>query len=92
MAILGRRLWRRSPGLRPGLLRTHGLLLLPGILATILGVHAMEAAARSSERGGGLLSPLAAIPLILGIAILLMSLLSIVVALTVLGAEERASR
>ncbi len=88
MAVLGRRLWQARPGLRRALLWTHGLLLVPGILFTLAGIQAMESAARSTARGGGLMSPLAVIPLATGIPILLVSLTSLTVALLILPKGE----
>ena len=41
----------------------------------------MRAAERSAAKGGGLLSPIAALPLLFGIPVLVLSLCSIVVAL-----------
>lgn len=81
MLILGNRIRRSASGLRQNLLITHGLLLMPGIVLTILGNHAVKAAARSTSHGGGLLSPVAVIPLAVGAAMVLLSALSIAVAL-----------
>jgi hypothetical protein len=83
MIVLGRWAWTLSPRLRLALLITHGVLLLPGTLAVVVGVYAMRAAERSTASGGGLLSPLAALPLAFGVAVLVLALCSIATALTV---------
>jgi hypothetical protein len=83
MIVLGRWAWIIRPRLRLALLITHGVLLLPGTLAVVAGVQAMRAAERSTASGGGLLSPLAALPLAFGIPVLVLALCSIAVALTV---------
>jgi len=57
--------------------------LLPGILAVVGGVYAMRAAERSAASGGGLLSPLAALPLAFGVPVVVLALCSIAIALTV---------
>jgi len=82
MAVLGRMTWARSPDVRAPLLWTHGALLVAGLLACVSGAIAMEAAARSAERGGGLLGPIALLPLLGGIPIVLLAILSIGAALS----------
>jgi hypothetical protein len=88
MIVLGRWAWTLRPHLRLALLITHGVLLLPGTLAVIAGVHAMRAAERSTAGGGGLLSPLAALPLIFGVPVLVLALCSIAAALTVVPSKR----
>jgi len=82
MIVLGRWAWTMRPRLRLALLVTHGVLLLPGSLAVIVGVHSMRTAERSTESGGGLLSPVAALPLALGVPVLILALCSIAAART----------
>ena len=83
MVVLGRWAWNLRPCLRLALLITHGVLLLPGTLAVVVGIYALRAAERSTAGGGGLLSPLAALPLVFGVPVLILALGSIVAALTV---------
>ena len=84
IVALGRRAWIGHPRLRRALILTHGLLLPAGILASMLGVHALRAASRSAARGGGLLSPVAALPLAFGAPAAILALISLVLAFTVL--------
>lgn len=81
MVVLGYWSWTLRFCLRTALCLTHGIMLLPGSLAVILGVYAMRAAERSTEGGGGLMSPLAVLPLLFGIPVLVLSLCSIAAAL-----------
>ena len=90
MIVLGRWAWTIRPRLRLALLVTHGVLLLPGTLAVVVGVHAMRAAERSAARGGGLLSPIAAYPLVFGVPVLVLGLCSIAVALKMSSSTEGA--
>lgn len=87
---LGRWAWTLRSGLRLALVITHGVLLLPGTLALVVGVYAMRAAERSTASGGGILSPIAAFPLLLGVPIVVLALCSIVTALTVVPSMRRA--
>jgi hypothetical protein len=90
MILLGRWAWTLRPQLRLALLITHGVLLMPGTLAVVAGVHSLHAAERSTASGGGLLSPLAALPLLFGIPILVLALCSIATALTVVPSMRGA--
>ena len=81
MALLGRWAWRGHPGIRAMLLATHGFLLIPGIGAVALGVLALRSAEQSTARGGGLMGPLAAIPLAAGACVSGLAAVSIAVAL-----------
>ena len=90
MLVLGRWTWTARPRLRLALLITHGLLLMLGTLAVLAGVQAMYAAERSSAAGGGLLSPLAAFPLLFGVPVLVLSLCSIAVALAMPSSTQGA--
>ncbi len=91
MIVLGRWAWTLRPRLRLALLITHGVLLLPGTLAVVAGVYAMRAAERSTASGGGLLSPLAALPFAFGVPVLALALCSIAAALTV-GPSMRGAK
>ena len=90
MIVLGRWAWTIRARLRLALLVTHGALLLPGTLAVVVGVHSMRAAERSTASGGGLLSPLAALPLAFGVPVLILALCSIAAALTVASSTRGA--
>jgi len=90
MLVLGRWTWTARQHLRLALLITHGLLLMLGTLAVVVGVHAMHAAERSTASGGGLLSPLAALPLVFGVPVLILALCSIAAALTVASSTRGA--
>ncbi len=81
MLVLGRWTWTARQRLRLALLITHGLLLMIGTLAVVVGVHAIQAAERSTASGGGIMSPLAALPLLFGIPVLVLALCAIAVAL-----------
>jgi len=80
MAVLGRMAWTRTPRVRAVLLWTHGVLLVAGLSACAIGIAGMAAAARSAERGGGLLGPVAALPLLVGVPIVALALGSIAAA------------
>ena len=77
MGLLGRRLWSPGAQLRTTLIWTHGILLVIGSLAVYVGIHSVEAAELSSSRGGGLLSPLAWIPLVFGLPIVVLAAFSL---------------
>ena len=91
MIVLGRWAWTLRPGLRRALLVTHGVLLPPGALAVAAGLYAVRAAERSAARGGGLLSPLAAVPLAFGCPVLALAICSIMAALAVRSVEPRTN-
>jgi hypothetical protein len=88
MMIIGYRAWTSSAGLRKTLLISHGILLLPGLLATIVGVYGVRAAEFSSSRGSGLLSPIAYLPLVAGLCIVGLAALSVAVALVILPKRQ----
>ncbi len=73
-------LWRPTPRLLAPLLWTHMLALVPGSLLCVWGFYALGAAARSTRAGGGLLSPVAVIPLFLGAPLVALALCSLVAA------------
>ncbi len=89
MIVLGRWAWTLRPCLRLALLITHSILLLPGTLAVVVGVYALRAAERSTAHGGGIMSPLAAVPLVFGVPVLILALGSIVATLTVASCARR---
>jgi hypothetical protein len=80
MLILGRGLWSGRRDLRAPLLWTHGVLAALGALSVAVGVYALGAAERSSARGGGLLAPIAILPLLFGVPVVLLALSTIIVA------------
>lgn len=88
LIILGRRIWSAGPRLRATLFRAHGLLLLLGILATAVGILGVKAAEQSSARGGGIMSPLAWVPLLYGIPTAILSAFSLSAAWLALPATE----
>jgi len=90
--ILGRRTWRGQPGFRTALMWTHGILLLPGILTSAIGLYALRGAARSAARGGGLLSPIGIFPLAIGVGVVTLAAGSIMIALTVVPALKETQR
>jgi len=53
-------------------------------MAVAVGIHSVEAAELSSARGGGLLSPLAYVPLLFGAPVVVLASLSLVVAIVAL--------
>ena len=88
MLTLGRRIRAEDPNLRSLLLRTHGPLLVPAALALVLAVYGLRAAERSAERGGGLLAPVAVVPLVAGSCLAILALSSIAWALTRLAPPD----
>jgi hypothetical protein len=92
MIVLGWRAWTMHPRLRLTLLISHGILLLPGTLAVYAGVHATRAAEISTASGGGLLSPLAMLPLVFGVPVLVLALCSITIAMTRLPPRKEPDR
>jgi hypothetical protein len=68
LAVLGIRLWRPHAGLRRALVRTHVILGPIAVLLVVHGFHALDAARRSAEGGGGLLGAVGLIPIIMGFA------------------------
>ena len=88
---LGVRLWSPPPRLRAALLWTHVTLLVPGGFALAVGLTAMRAAARSAARGGGLMGPIAAVPLVFGAPTTLLAVASILIAVVALPRAGRTS-
>ena len=88
LIILGRRIWSPGPRLRTTLFRAHGLLLLLGTVATAVGILAVDAAEQSSARGGGIMSPLAWVPLLYGIPTVILSAVCLSAAWLALPADR----
>jgi hypothetical protein len=95
MCLLGRKLWPARAPVRRTLLWTHGFLFALGALAVAAGLQSIEAAEQSVARGGGLLSPLAYVPLLFGAPMTVLAFWSLAVALVALPpqlpAEDAAS-
>ena len=81
LLTLSRWLWAGRRRLRTALLLTHTFLLLLGLLGVMIGFQSMRAAEISTERGGGLLSPLAIVPFLLATPLLALVFCSIAAAL-----------
>jgi len=64
---------------------------LPGILTSVVGFYALRAAARSAERGGGLLGPIGIFPLAVGLGVVILAAGTIVLALTVMPKPKETS-
>lgn len=90
--VLGHWTWTGRAGLRTALLWTHGLLLLPGLLAVWVGIYALRAAARSAAQGGGLLGSIGGFPLAIGAGVVMLALGSIALALTVIPKQGNLKR
>ena len=76
--VLGKWSWIRRPGVRASLLKTHYSLLLLGSVAGAYGIFALSAAQSSAAHGGGLLGGIGLFPLIFGVCVAGVSLLSII--------------
>lgn len=81
MFALGRWLGAGHSRLRIALLGTHAVSLVVGVIAVVVGVYSLGAAERSAAAGGGLLSPVAIIPLLYGVPATALALCSIAAAL-----------
>jgi hypothetical protein len=79
--ILGLRTLRGHQGVRRALMLTHGVLLLPGILTSVVGFYALRAAEQSAARGGGLLGPIGIFPLAIGLGVVMLAAGTIVLTL-----------
>lgn len=77
LILLGHQLLHPGPGLRALIVRTHLMLLVPGLLAVGFGIIAARQAERSAAAGGGIGSPLGWLPLLLGAPMVLVSLASL---------------
>jgi hypothetical protein len=92
MLVLARWLWLGHPRLRAALPAVHSVALLLGALFIKWGFDAVAAAERSTARGGGLLSPVAFFPFVVGVPLLVFALASIAAALWVVPRHEPDSR
>ena len=92
MLVLARWLWSGYRRLRTELLATHSFLLLLGLLAIKWGFDAIDAAERSTAQGGGLLSPFAFFPFLIGVPLLVFALCSISAALWEVPRQQPESR
>jgi hypothetical protein len=81
MLTLARWLWSGHRRLRNLLLVTHGFMLVIGVFAIKLGFDVIDAAEHSTAQGGGLLSPFAYFPFVIGVPVLVFAFCSIAVAL-----------
>jgi hypothetical protein len=77
LLVLAFRLWCPTARLVAPLRWTHLVVLLFGGLHCAWGFIAIRAAERSAAAGGGLLSPAAFIPLLLGVPLVALALLSL---------------
>ncbi len=89
LLVLARWLWAGERRLRVALLVTHGVLLLFGLLYIHIGLRAVAVAERSTARGGGLLSPIAGLPLLQGVPLTILALYSIVFTVAATGNGRR---
>ena len=80
MLYLASRLWRPTPSLANLLRWTHAVVLLLGGLHLVFGFYAVRAAEKSAAAGGGLLSPVAYFPILVGAALVLLAGVSLVAA------------
>jgi hypothetical protein len=92
MLVLARWLWNGHARLRRALFVTHGLLLLVGSLFIVFGFLAVASAERSTARGGGLMSPVAFLPVLYGLPLVLFALCSILIALATIPKHLPALR
>ena len=92
MLVLARWLWNGHARLRRALFVTHGLLLLVGSLFIVFGFLAVAAAQRSTARGGGLMSPLAYLPFLYGLPLVVFALCSIMIAFARIPAHRPVLR
>ena len=79
LAILGIRLWLQKIQFRGAFRYTHIALALFAALLIAMGLDAISHAQQSAEAGGGLLSPVAYIPIVMGIPAGLLSIASLYV-------------
>lgn len=79
LVILGNRLWLQKIQFRGAFRHTHIVLALFAALLIAVGLDAIGHAQQSTEAGGGLLSPVAYIPIMMGIPAGLLSIASLYV-------------
>mgnify|MGYP001382619551 CR=1 FL=1 len=89
LLVLARWLWAGHRRLLLALLVTNGFVLLLGVLLIRIGFNAVAAAERSAARGGGLLSPIAGLPVLHGVPLAIFALSSIVLALAAANLDRR---
>ena len=92
MLVLARWLWLGDRRLRTALLVTHGVVVVIGALFIKWGFDAVAAAERSTARGGGLLSPAAFFPFLIGVPLLIFALCSIAAAFWAIPRHQPQSR
>lgn len=80
LLVLAWRLWHPTPRLAAPLRWTHSMVLLLGGLHCAWGLFAIQASERSAAAGGGLLGPVAVIPLIIGVPLVVLALASLMAA------------
>lgn len=88
MIYLSRRMWTPHVRLRTAILWTHSILLLFGLISMIAGVQMVKASELSSSQGGGIMSPLAWIPFLLSIPVVILASFSLPVAWLALSTEK----
>lgn len=89
LVVLGVRLMRPNTAVRTALRVTHLLLAPLAVLLVVYGIHALQAAGRSAEGGGGLLGAFGLIPIVIGVLAGCLSLASLWVAFS--GAVPRTT-
>lgn len=88
MIFLSRRMWTSHFRLRTTILWTHSILFIFGSIAMIAGLQMIKASELSSSLGGGIMSPVAWIPLLLSIPVVMLASFSLPVAWLALPAEK----
>ena len=77
IAVVGRWIWSAKANSDKTILTTHKIILAAGILAIAYGVFALAAASKSAARGGGIMGAIGFFPLMTGIFLSALALLSI---------------
>ena len=88
MIVLSRRLWSSHFRLRTTIFWTHSILFVFGLIAMLTGLQWIKAAELSSSQGGGIMSPLAWIPFLLSMPMVVLAAFSLPVAWLVLPSEK----
>jgi len=76
-AMLGVRLWKRAPNAIEQLRRTHFAYLAVDALLIGVGFWMLDAGAASAARGGGLLSGIGLLPIVVGVFLACFSILTL---------------